>query len=121
MTNALILDPIYKNVDDLTGFKHIARQLHGWSFTRLSFEASQINPVAYLKEVHTAVERADVILCFGDYFWFRFCEGASSTFSDLIELKLGSGVPFFFELVRAAERIRSAYRCFFGDLAYCLP
>lgn len=74
MTNALILDPIHRNVDDLTGFKHKARQLHGWSFTRLSFEASQSN-VAYLKEVHTAVERADVILCFGDYFWFRYNRG----------------------------------------------
>jgi hypothetical protein len=109
MTNALILDPIYRNVDDLTGFKQIAHQLHGWSFTRLSFDASQSYPVEYLKQVYATVERADIILCFGDYFWFMFTEAVGSTFADLILHKLSSGAPFFCELVRAAEKIRSGY------------
>jgi hypothetical protein len=107
MTNVLILDPTFGNVDDLMGFKNLAREQHDWSFTRLSFEASQSNPPGYSKELYPAVERADIVLCFGNYFWFTFCEVADSTFSNLIDQKLSSGVPFLLELVRAAERIRS--------------
>jgi hypothetical protein len=67
---------------------------------------SQADPIGYSKQVLTAVESADVILCFGDYFWFNFCQNIPE-FSKLIEQKLSSGTPFFLEFVRAAEALKS--------------
>lgn len=105
MTTALILDPIYE-ANHLTAFTNKARELYGWTFVRLSFSDSQADPIGYSKQVVTAVESADVILCFGDYFWFNFCQSIPE-FSKLIEQKLSSGTPFFLEFVRAAEGLKS--------------
>jgi hypothetical protein len=106
MTKALILDPLH-SADDLGGFKRMARERQGWEFLRLNFAASQDDPVAYLPRILSAVESADVILCFGRYFWFNFCEGAGPDFYDCIEEKLSSGTPFFLEFLRAFEALGS--------------
>ena len=106
MTKVLILDPFHK-VDDLSEFKALAHLHCEWDFTRLSFEMSQSSPRDYLRVVLLAVEKAEIILCFGNFFWFGFCEGAGTEFADLLEHKLSSGTPFFLQLVRAADKLRS--------------
>jgi len=87
MTKAFILDPFF-SVDDLSGFKQQAGERQGWDFERLSFAESQADPWGYLPRVISAVEYADIILCFGDYFWFNFCQSEHTGFYDLIEQKL---------------------------------
>jgi hypothetical protein len=104
MTTAFILDPI-EGADHLTAFTNKARELHGWTFVRLSYSDSQADPL-YFKKVLTAVESADVILGFGSYFWFDYCQYIPE-FSKLIEQKLSSGTPFFLEFVRAAEKLEN--------------
>jgi hypothetical protein len=64
MATAFILDPI-EGANHLTAFTNKAYELHRWTFVRLSFSDSQADPIRYLKQVLTAVESADVILCFG--------------------------------------------------------
>jgi hypothetical protein len=103
MTTAFILDPI-EGADHLTAFTNKARELHGWTFVRLILSDSQADPW-YFKQILTAVESADVILCFGNYFWFMYCQNIPE-FSKLIDQKLNSGTPFFLEFVRAAEGLQ---------------
>jgi hypothetical protein len=106
MATAFILDPI-EGANHLTAFTNKAYELHRWTFVRLSFSDSQADPMRYLKQVLTAVESADVILCFGNYFWFNFCQNIPE-FSKLIEQKLTSGTPFFLE---CAGRYRLGGAC----------
>ncbi len=62
-----------------------------------------------------AVEAADVLLCFRDYFWFAYSDFVDD-FYDRIEQKLSTGAPFFLPFIRLLEgptspqRLRSVER-----------
>jgi len=106
MINVVIFDPIYNN-DRLTEFKSIASQLKGWRFQQLSFAQSQLDPVAFLKIIYDTVDSADILLCFGDFFWFKFCDGVGPELIERIEKKLREGTPLFMQLIRVAEGLKT--------------
>ncbi len=99
---ALILDPLYERRRSL-GLENLVSCQSDWQLSQLSFAVSQVDPVAFLPRIIEAVEEAEIIICLGDYFWFRFCSGAGSDFFNSIEHKLSIGTPFYLQLIRAHE------------------
>ena len=110
MTVALILDPFFGEVD-LEGFQRLARERHGWTFSRLSFNESQADHVSFFPKLYTAVERADVLLCFGNYNWFHYCRYVGGLY-ERIEQKLAAGSPFASSICSCVGGIKFTTRGF---------
>lgn len=105
--NALILDPTSDSGDRLASIKNLMTVFADWKITQLSFSESQQDPVSYADKVIEAVKNADVVLCFGDFFWFRFMSGLGDVFYEELEKKLSGGVPFYFEIPRRSDSIKN--------------
>ncbi len=100
--NAFVLDAKHER-ERHAGFVDLVRTETDWHISQLSFADSQADPVGFYPKVIGALEEADIIICFGDYFWFRFCGHTGGEFQKVIEKKLQVGVPFYLQLIRAQE------------------
>ena len=102
---ALILDPIYSLKDPLTQVKILISDHISCEIVQLSFDASQSNPTTFGKFVYDAVRDADLIFCFGDFFWFRFLDCDGDKFYQEFERKFSAGTPLFLQIPRIYEAI----------------